>query len=576
MTGTTLPASVTIVDLPVGTTVTGVELMEVVQTSSGVGQSVKLQISSAVVGAIGTTLNFPGPFKFQENGVEVIDCDVTFPFVAGVGSWNIPSGILSFGTSTSNVVSQGNDGAGGQLYVASGTTSIPAELHVYNRIAPPPFVNQEFASFGFAYANATNILTIGTQTSGGVATARPIQFVIGTSRVLDCDVTFSALGFGDAQWTIPFRGALNFGNNGLDVVTIGNDGPTAGAEPSGQLFVLGAATTDPAELHVYNRYGTGLEWATFGFSVATNVLTIGTQTHGTPSTTRPIQFVIGSTNQLDFGVTNPGAGWTIPASSGLWFGPNGSPPGTGNGVNIGNDGTALMFIAGPFDNTGMGTKPAGLDIYNTSYQGANWEIGTITWSVTSSVLTIGTQKHGTGVARNMEFIIGDVRTMDYGVTRGNSWSINGSTFITGIADIISTSSNSLAVGPSGATNPVLNVDSSSANASTGIDLIGQAAGGGMKILTLSPNANESLSISAKGTSSLLLQSVNGIPSGGATGSGINVSSVQPFGFYWGTGVPTLSAGTGSIYLRNDATNATTRLYINTNGAGTWTSFTTIL
>jgi hypothetical protein len=41
----TFAASVTIVDLPVGTTVTGLELLEAVQTTSRVGQSVQLSLA---------------------------------------------------------------------------------------------------------------------------------------------------------------------------------------------------------------------------------------------------------------------------------------------------------------------------------------------------------------------------------------------------------------------------------------------------------------------------------------------------------------------------------------------------
>jgi hypothetical protein len=56
MTGTTLPAVVRIVDLPTGTTLTGVELFEVVQTTNGVGLSIQVLMSqiSALVFAKGT------------------------------------------------------------------------------------------------------------------------------------------------------------------------------------------------------------------------------------------------------------------------------------------------------------------------------------------------------------------------------------------------------------------------------------------------------------------------------------------------------------------------------------------
>jgi hypothetical protein len=42
---TQFAASVTIVDLPVGTTVTGLELLEAVQTTNSVGQSVQLSVN---------------------------------------------------------------------------------------------------------------------------------------------------------------------------------------------------------------------------------------------------------------------------------------------------------------------------------------------------------------------------------------------------------------------------------------------------------------------------------------------------------------------------------------------------
>jgi len=42
----------------------------------------------------------------------------------------------------------------------------------------------------------------------------------------------------------------------------------------------------------------------------------------------------------------------------------------------------------------------------------------------------------------------------------------------------------------------------------------------------------------------------------------------------GTGVPTLSAPKGSIYINATATTTTTRFYINTDGGTTWTNFTT--
>jgi hypothetical protein len=46
---TEFASSVTIVDLPAGTTVSGIELFEAVQTTSGVGQSVQLTLNQMQV-----------------------------------------------------------------------------------------------------------------------------------------------------------------------------------------------------------------------------------------------------------------------------------------------------------------------------------------------------------------------------------------------------------------------------------------------------------------------------------------------------------------------------------------------
>lgn len=46
------------------------------------------------------------------------------------------------------------------------------------------------------------------------------------------------------------------------------------------------------------------------------------------------------------------------------------------------------------------------------------------------------------------------------------------------------------------------------------------------------------------------------------------------GQYVGTGAPTFTAAKGSQYMRVDGSSSSTRMYINTDGAGTWTNVTT--
>lgn len=68
-----------------------------------------------------------------------------------------------------------------------------------------------------------------------------------------------------------------------------------------------------------------------------------------------------------------------------------------------------------------------------------------------------------------------------------------------------------------------------------------------------------------------------IPTGGVASAGLMFgnATAPSFGIFYGTGTPTLVAGTGSIYLRNDGATATSRMYVNTNGSTTWTAFNTV-
>lgn len=43
---------------------------------------------------------------------------------------------------------------------------------------------------------------------------------------------------------------------------------------------------------------------------------------------------------------------------------------------------------------------------------------------------------------------------------------------------------------------------------------------------------------------------------------------------FGSGLPTISAPQGSLYLRTDGSSVSTRLYVNTDGGTTWANVTT--
>lgn len=68
-----------------------------------------------------------------------------------------------------------------------------------------------------------------------------------------------------------------------------------------------------------------------------------------------------------------------------------------------------------------------------------------------------------------------------------------------LGTITSTSANALAVGPNGTTNPSFQVDASTASAATGVKVKSAAAGGGVAESVISSGTNESLTVDAKGS-----------------------------------------------------------------------------
>ena len=62
--------------------------------------------------------------------------------------------------------------------------------------------------------------------------------------------------------------------------------------------------------------------------------------------------------------------------------------------------------------------------------------------------------------------------------------------------------------------------------------------------------------------------------GGSTTSFMQMGTTAGLGIYFGSGVPTITAAQGSLYIRSDGSSTTTRLYINTTGSTVWTNVAT--
>lgn len=88
--------------------------------------------------------------------------------------------------------------------------------------------------------------------------------------------------------------------------------------------------------------------------------------------------------------------------------------------------------------------------------------------------------------------------------------------------ITSTSATALTVGRQGSTNPVLQIDASTASVVTGIKVTGAAAAGGVAISAISSGANEGISFDGKGSGDINIGGVSSgfVKIGAATGQGV--------------------------------------------------------
>jgi hypothetical protein len=74
------------------------------------------------------------------------------------------------------------------------------------------------------------------------------------------------------------------------------------------------------------------------------------------------------------------------------------------------------------------------------------------------------------------------------------------------------------------------------------------------------------------TGNITADSTQAVVAGGA--AAFLATTTADLGIYVGSGLPTIAAAQGSIYLRTDGSSTSTRLYVNTTGSTTWTNVTT--
>lgn len=227
MVATTLPAVVRVIDLPTGTTVTGAELIEAVQTSGGVGQSVQLSLNQIVTslgipagGATGTILNKSSGSNYSTQ------------FSAINTFVNVGTSLATTGVATSIVAFVPNQGITSTqiLNNAVGTNQIASSLGIASTLS----IGGALTVTGTATFNGTTIHNATTAFNNGIQ-------VTGTSLFTG---TFGVVG------TSQFTGGFNvvgtsvitgsFGQIGTSLMT-GQFGITGTSLMTGALTVVGTA-----------------------------------------------------------------------------------------------------------------------------------------------------------------------------------------------------------------------------------------------------------------------------------------------------------------------------------------------
>jgi hypothetical protein len=120
----------------------------------------------------------------------------------------------------------------------------------------------------------------------------------------------------------------------------------------------------------------------------------------------------------------------------------------GNGVFMMDCNLTSSFIWS--FNMATNTIPACIHIYNMqspSFTTTNYERAQVGWDINgNNIFTIGTQKGGTGATRNMEFVIGNTRKLDYGIATASVWTFADKIAVPGAANPVLTTTATITSG----------------------------------------------------------------------------------------------------------------------------------
>lgn len=200
------------------------------------------------------------------------------------------------------------------------------------------------------------------------------------------------------------------------------------------------------------------------------------------------------------------------------------------------------------------------------------------------VRTVSVTAGGTG------YTVGDILTLATGDANAQVSVLTAPSGIVGTVQILDNGTNYTTGTKSttggtgtGCTINVLSLFDFSAQSANGTYLF--SVGGELLIGTDETVANKPIRFVVSGESTgdekvridqtgMIVMPVTAVPAGGTAATGLRFSSTANLGIFFGSGVPTLSAAQGSLYMRTDGSTTSTRMYINTNGTTGWTAVTT--
>lgn len=258
--------------------------------------------------------------------------------------------------------------------------------------------------------------------------------------------------------------------------------------------------------------------------------------------------------------------------------------------------SATAFAVGP---TAAGANPVFLIDASTASQAAGLSLTGATAAGNVALAVISS-----GAAANLLVNAKGSGTIGIGTVSTGAITLGAATGITGAATVTSAGASALAVGRQGATNPALQVDASTASSLTGLKVTAAGTGAGLAMavvetggsnnnLTIDAMGSGTLSLNATATGNIVLgraatgvstsltggdtlKNATAVPAtAGAVAAGVPITMYSSsITIEVTSDVPTHTRPKGSICINTGGSSTTTRMYINTDGAGTWTAFTT--